>query len=91
MCLAIPAKILTINDDEAEVESFGVKKNINISLIQNVKVGDYVIVHAGFAIQTIDASEAEITLSYWKDYFSQNEIFQTETLSDNNNLKKNNY
>ncbi len=73
MCLAIPAKILNISNDEAEVESFGVIKKVNISLIPDVKVGNYVIVHAGFAIQIIDETEAEITQGYWKDYFAKND------------------
>lgn len=69
MCLAIPAKVLKIEKDEAEVESFEVVKRINISLVPGIKAGDYVIVHAGFAIQLIDKDEAEITRGYWKKYF----------------------
>jgi hydrogenase expression/formation protein HypC len=71
MCLAIPAKILKIENDSAEVESLGVKKSVNISLVPGVSVGSFVIIHAGFAIQTIDKDEAEITEGYWKQYFSE--------------------
>jgi hydrogenase expression/formation protein HypC len=71
MCLAIPAKIIKIENDTAEVESLGVVKNVNISLTPDAGVGDYVIIHAGFAIQIIDENEAEITQGYWKQYFSE--------------------
>ena len=73
MCLAIPAKVLNIKDDSADVESFGVIKTVNISLVPDVKIGNYVIVHAGFAIQIIDENEAEITQGYWKQYFNEND------------------
>ena len=68
MCLAIPAEVKKITDNSAEIESFGVRKNVDISLIPGVKIGDYVIVHAGFAIQIIDRDEALITQDYLKDY-----------------------
>lgn len=53
MCLAIPGKILTINKQLATVDFDGVEKDINISLVE-VKIGDYVMVHAGFAIEKMD-------------------------------------
>jgi len=53
MCLAIPAKILEIKDNTAVIESLGVKKEVEISLVPDAKKGDYVIVHAGFAIQIV--------------------------------------
>jgi hydrogenase expression/formation protein HypC len=68
MCLAVPAEVKKIENNSAEIESFGLKKNIDISLIPEVKIGDYVIVHAGFAIQIIDREEALITQDYLKDY-----------------------
>lgn len=71
MCLAIPAKVNKINGNTAEVESFGVTKKVDISLTPEVKVGDYVIVHAGFAIQLMDKKDALITQGYWKDYFNE--------------------
>lgn len=73
MCLAIPAKVLSIKDYSADVESFGVIKTVNVSLVPDVKIGNYVIVHAGFAIQIIDENEAEITQGYWKQYFNEND------------------
>ena len=71
MCLAIPAKINKINGNIAEVESLGVIKKVDISLIPKAKIGDFVIVHAGFAIQLIDKEDALITQGYWRDYLNE--------------------
>lgn len=68
MCVAVPAKIITISDNTALIESAGVSKNINISLVPGVTVGDYVIVHAGFAIQIVDGEEAKKILDLFKEY-----------------------
>jgi len=54
MCLAIPLKIAEINGKEAMAEIEGVKRKIRIDFIKELKVGDYVIVHAGFAIEKLD-------------------------------------
>ena len=69
MCLAVPAVIKKIDRNTAEIESLGVLKKIDISLIPDARVGDYVIVHAGFAIGVIDKKEAMITENYWRQYF----------------------
>jgi hydrogenase expression/formation protein HypC len=67
MCLAIPGKILELlADSKAKVDFGGVIREVNLSLIENPKVGDYVIVHAGYAIQTLDAAEAEETLELFR-------------------------
>jgi hydrogenase expression/formation protein HypC len=72
MCLAIPAKVISIKQDKAEVDfGEGVLREANITLV-NVKVGDYVLVHAGYAIQVLDEEEAEETLELW------NQILQVE-------------
>ena len=68
MCLAIPAKIIKINKNMAEVKSLGVKKEIDITLVPDAGMGDFVIVHAGFAIQIIDKKEAVSIQNYWKEY-----------------------
>lgn len=54
MCLAIPAKVIKINDAHAEVDIMGVTKNINVLLVDRLDVGDKVMVHAGYAINKID-------------------------------------
>lgn len=65
MCLAVPARIAHIQDDTgmAKVEVGGVVKEVSLALIDDVKVGDYVIVHVGFALSRLDPEEAEQTLS----------------------------
>lgn len=63
MCLAIPVQIKEIIDDEtAVVEISGLKKTISTALIDDVRVGDYVILHVGYALQKIDPIEAQKTL-----------------------------
>ena len=62
MCLAIPMKILKIEGDKAVVSSSGVQRSIGVSFMKNIKPGDYVIVHAGFAIEKLDPAKAEETL-----------------------------
>lgn len=68
MCLAVPMQILKINNDEALVELEGFQKEINVSLMENIKVGDYVMVHAGFAIQKVDPSEVAATVEVLREY-----------------------
>ncbi|MBM3707144.1 MAG: HypC/HybG/HupF family hydrogenase formation chaperone [Actinobacteria bacterium] len=69
MCLAIPARVKRKNKNIAVIESFGVLKKVDISLIPEVKVGDFVIVHAGFAIQIMDKEDAIAANEYFKEYF----------------------
>ena len=62
MCLGIPMKIKKINGEFAQVETGRLKRTVNIQMLLSVKVGDYVIVHAGFAIQKLDPQMAKETL-----------------------------
>jgi len=66
VCLAVPGKIVKINGDIAKVDYGGIVRNANISLV-DVKEGDYVIVHAGFAIQVIDEREAKETIKIFRE------------------------
>lgn len=59
MCLAIPGKIIEVTGESALVDFGGIKKNANISLVPNLKAGDYVLVHVGFAIQKVDEALAK--------------------------------
>ena len=59
MCLAIPLKITEINGNEAVGERSGVRRKIRLDFIENPKLGEYVIVHAGFAIERLGAEQAE--------------------------------
>ena len=62
MCLAVPMKIITKDGFSATVEAGGVSREINLRLLEDAQVGDYVLVHAGFAIEKIDEQEAKETL-----------------------------
>jgi len=61
MCLAIPAKVLEVNGKEAIVDFGGVRRSVRADLV-SVKAGDYVIVHAGYAIEVLSREDAEETL-----------------------------
>ena len=67
MCLAVPMKVLEIKGGAGRVELGGVERKVNLELLREVNTGDYVIVHAGFAIQKLDKEEAEKTLSILRD------------------------
>ena len=63
MCLALPARVIELTDgDNAVVELGGVRKPISLALVEGIAVGDYVIVHVGFALTRLDPEEAELTL-----------------------------
>ena len=67
MCLAIPGKIVEINENWALVDFDGIKQNVIIALIQSPEVGKYVIVHAGYAIEQMDEKDALEAIEQWKD------------------------
>jgi len=67
MCLAIPARVMSVEGTKANVDfGQGVVRDVNITLVE-AKVGDYVLVHAGYAIQVIEEKEALETISLWND------------------------
>jgi hydrogenase expression/formation protein HypC len=73
MCLAIPGKVVSVKEDKAKVDfGEGVLREVNVALV-SVKIGEYVLVHAGYAIQVLDEKEAQETLSLWR------QILATET------------
>lgn len=68
MCLAIPALVVELlPDDMARIELDGVRKEISLSLVEDVAVGDYVIVHVGYALQKLDPEEAAATLALFAE------------------------
>ncbi len=67
MCLAVPAKIIEINGEDAILDYGGVKRKANISMLSDVEVGDYVLVHVGYAISKLDEEEALETLKLWDE------------------------
>jgi hydrogenase expression/formation protein HypC len=77
MCLAIPAKVVSVKENSACVDfGEGVLREVNVTLV-NVKAGDYVLVHAGYAIQVLDEKEAQETIQLW------NQILEVETQTQN--------
>ena len=72
MCLAIPAKVMSVDGDEARVDfGEGVLREVNVTLV-DAKVGNYVLVHAGYAIQVLSEEDALETLRLW------NEVLEAE-------------
>jgi hydrogenase expression/formation protein HypC len=77
MCLAIPSKVIEINDLMATVEIDGIRRSASLMLLDDVQLNDYVIIHAGFAIHKIDPVEAEQTIELF------HEAAKTERFSNN--------
>ncbi|MDJ0809619.1 MAG: HypC/HybG/HupF family hydrogenase formation chaperone [Desulfobacterales bacterium] len=67
MCLAIPSKIVEINDNMGKIDVAGVQREASLLLLEDPRVGDWVIVHAGFAIQKIDEATAQESLRYLRE------------------------
>ncbi len=68
MCLAIPVKVVEVGaDDTAIVDLGGVRKEISLALLADVQVGDYVILHVGYALSKLDPEEAEKTLALFAE------------------------
>ena len=71
LCLAIPAKILEVNGNIAKVDfGQGVAREVNVMLV-DTKVGEYVLVHAGYAIEKLDQKAAEESLNTWREILEQ--------------------
>ena len=67
MCLAIPVRIKSIDGTEAEVETGGITRKTSLILTPEAKVGDYVLLHAGYAINILDQAAAEETLAIFAE------------------------
>jgi hydrogenase expression/formation protein HypC len=71
LCLAIPAKVLEVNGNVAKVDfGQGVAREVNVMLV-DAKVGEYVLVHAGYAIEKLDQKAAEESLNTWREILEQ--------------------
>ncbi len=67
MCLAVPAEVIEILDNDlVTIDVGGAKSRINVSLVDGVSVGDFVLVHAGFAIEKVDETEARKTMELFE-------------------------
>ena len=77
MCLAIPSKIIKIDNQMATIDVSGVRREVSLLLLEDVRVGDYVIVHAGFAINKIDEIAAKESLELLRQAISEVEKGKT--------------
>ncbi|MBS7638064.1 HypC/HybG/HupF family hydrogenase formation chaperone [Candidatus Bathyarchaeota archaeon] len=74
MCLAIPARVIEKNGNRARVDfGGGVLREVDLTLVE-AEVGNYVLVHAGFAIQVLDEEEARETLHFWGEILEAEEL-----------------
>jgi len=80
MCLAVPARVITLdkNADTAVVELSGIQKEISTTLVEDVNVGDYVLIHVGYALQKLSEEEAVQTLALFDELNAQNAIEDTQ-------------
>jgi hydrogenase expression/formation protein HypC len=74
MCLGVPARVLEVTGEAATVDVGGVRRDISLMLVDGVSVGDWVILHAGFAIEKLDPEEAEKTLTLLQEIADATEI-----------------
>ena len=74
MCLAVAGKVLSIDGMSGMIEVGGIKREAGLHLVPDVKVGDYVLLHAGFAIQKIDEKEAVETMKLLEEMFQSEEV-----------------
>ena len=74
MCVAVPGKIIEIQGQTALVDFNGVKRKVIIGLLSEAKVGMFVIVHAGYAIEVMDEEQAKESLDLWNELIDKEEI-----------------
>jgi len=67
MCVAVPSLITAIDGTEAEVDIGGISRKASLMLTPDAKIGDYVLIHAGYAISIVDREEAEATLELFRE------------------------
>ena len=67
MCLAVPAQLIKVNEFIGTIELTGVTRDVNLMLVPEAKVGDYVLVHAGCAVQVVDEEEGNATMEAFKE------------------------
>ncbi len=67
MCLAVPAQVVKIDGESAEVQVGGIRRRVSLDLIADVQVGDYLLVHSGFALHKLEEEEAQASLEIWRE------------------------
>ena len=85
MCLAVPGKIISIEEADAvfrngRVDFAGIVKNVNLSYVPEAKIGDYVVVHVGFALSIVDEAEARQVFDYLREMGELTELTEAATL-----------
>ncbi len=78
MCLSVPAQVIKIEGENADVSVGGTIMNANLSMVDDVNVGDYILLHTGFALQKIDAEEAAETLRTFSEFDTLNQALDEE-------------
>ena len=74
MCIAVPGQILSIENNTAEVDFSGAKRKVALDLVPAAKKGDYVLVHAGFALTVLEQSEAKATLDLFEEIYGREDL-----------------
>ncbi len=67
MCLAVPAQLVRVNEFVGTIELSGIQRDCSLMLVPEAKVGDWILVHAGFAVQVVDEEEARLTMEAFKE------------------------
>ena len=78
MCLSIPAKVISIDGDIARVSVGGAEYDANLQMLEGVKVGDYVLLHTGFAIEKLDEDDAAASLKAFDEFEELNKNLDEE-------------
>lgn len=78
MCLSIPAKVESVQDDMAVVSVGGTKYNASLQMLDDVNIGDYILLHTGFAIQKLTPEEAEESLKVFEEFEALNKQLDKE-------------
>jgi len=71
MCLAIPMQVVSIDGETAICEIDGVKREASLMLVEDVQIGDFVLIHAGFAMEKLDQADAEATLALFRQILAE--------------------
>ena len=71
MCLAIPMQVVSIDGETAICEIDGVKREASLMLVEDVQIGDFVLIHAGFAMEKLDQADAEATLELFRQILAE--------------------
>ena len=84
MCLAVPGKVISIEEADAtfrngRVDFAGIVKNVNLSYVPEAKIGDYVVVHVGFALSIVDEAEARQVFEYLREMGELTELSEEAT------------